>query len=137
VANIKVRDEEKQPEKVTLPSFLDRLDLSSDKIKDYYDSFMEYCDKLNVKHTIYKHKVKYFYDGKTIANLYFTHKTLRLFIALNPCDFDKEALNFRDFSSYKKHTETPMSILINSNKSLENSKLLIFTLLSNNIDNCK
>lgn len=115
-------------------TFTERLISSSDKTQKYFESFMGYCDKLNIKHTMYKHKIK-FYDkeGKTLANLYFTHKTLRLFIAAAPEQFDCKLLGCRDFSSYKKHKETPLSILLKSNKNVENAKTLIFTKLSNNL----
>ena len=66
-------------------------------------------------------------------NLYFTHKTLRLCLALDPKNFGSEVKNSRDFSSYKKHSVTPLAILLKSNKSVENANMLIFTMLSNKI----
>lgn len=132
-SNIKLRKHELPKFAIKLPDFTERLSLSDSKTKGYYNSLMEYCDTLNIKHTIYKHKVKFFDKDRIIANLYFTHKTLRLCIALTPDSFDNERVKYRDFSAYKKHAQTPMAILLNTNKSVVNAKMLIFTKLSNNI----
>lgn len=117
-------------EKAKVPTFIERLKNSDQKTKEYYKTIVDYCEKHNIKNTIYRHKVKFFVKNKTIANLYFTHKTLRLCVAVNPDSFEPEMLKFRDFSAYKKHKETPMSVLINSNKNVENCKILIFKALN-------
>jgi predicted transport protein len=134
--DIKVRKEEPKAPKVVakvekIPSFQERLKSSDQKIKGYYDALVKYCEKHNIKKTIYRNKVKFFVKSKTIANLYFTHKTLRLCVALDPNSFEASMLKFRDFSSYKKHQETPMSVLVNTNKNVENCKILIYKALIN------
>lgn len=131
---IRVRKEEpvnyKSP-KAKLPTFWQRLENSDIKTKEYYQLIVDYCEKHSIKKTVYRQKVKFFVKDKTIANLYFTHKTLRLCIALNPDSFDSQMLKFRDFSTYKKHKETPMSVLINSKNSVENCKILIYKAVTN------
>lgn len=113
-----------------IPSFQERLENSEQKIKEYYEQIVKYCEKHSIKKTIYRNKVKFFVKSKTIANLYFTHKTLRICIALDPNLFEANMLKFRYFSAYKKHSKTPMSVLINSKKSVENCKILIYKALT-------
>jgi predicted transport protein len=132
--DIKVRKEEPQIVKQKaekIPSFIERLENSDQKTRSYYDAIINYSEKHNIKKTIYRNKVKFFVKAKTIANLYFTHKTLRLCVALEPSSFDTDMLRFRDFSAYKKHQETPLSVLLNSKKNVENCKILIYKALNN------
>ncbi|HOO22236.1 MAG TPA: hypothetical protein PKY53_00985 [Clostridia bacterium] len=131
-SEIRIRQEEPdafKAEKKKIPSFSERLDASGKKTKEYFGEILAYCDKQGIKHTVYRNKVKFFAKNRTIANLYFTHKTLRICLALNPANFDPAMLKFRDFSGYAKHSETPMSVLLNSRKSVENCKILVFKAL--------
>jgi len=129
--DIKVKPEPMQaktkPDKI--PSFTKRLESATPKTQSYYESIVDFCQKHNIKKTVYRNKVKFYVKSKTIANLYFTHKTLRICLALDPSKFDAEKFKFRDFSNYIKHIDTPMAVLLNSQKSVENCKILIYKAL--------
>lgn len=62
---------------------------------------------------------------KKIAKLAVSGKTLSLFLALSPSEFEESAYRFEDMSEKKSHRETPMRIKLTSRRALKQAKELL------------
>ena len=64
-------------------------------------------------------------QGHKIAKFVVTGKTLSLFLALSPAEFENSPYRFEDVSEKKSHRETPMRIKITGRRALKQAKELL------------
>lgn len=62
---------------------------------------------------------------KKIAKLVVSGKTLSLFLALSPAEFEESSYRFEDMSEKKSHRETPMRIKLTSRRAIKQAKELL------------
>lgn len=113
------------PEVQTKLTFNKKLHGAGAKTKEIYRQLTEFCESLGLRRIEYKHKQKFVYKGKTVANLGFTHKSLRLCVALAPETAEACVPCARDLSAYIKHRITPLGILLKTYKALECAKNML------------
>lgn len=62
---------------------------------------------------------------KKVAKLAVSGKTLSLFLALDPSEFEDTSYRFEDMSEKKSHRETPMRVKITSRRALKQARELL------------
>ena len=107
-------------------SFLEKLELSSKEINEYYEEIRDYILRLEKTRS----KVSYSYDNFFVgrnsrAKLSFRGKTLVMYIALPTQEYLNTKYFPRDFSHVKKYEDTPMLVKVKSTRGVKFAKELI------------
>ncbi len=112
-------------------SFTEKLNLTTDNQKDYYNEIKEYI--LTFKKS--RSRVSYSYDNffvgrKSVAKITVRGKTLSMYLALSPSEFMNTKYFPKDASSIKKYADTPMLIKVKSSRGVKFAKELIDEMFS-------
>ena len=113
-----------------IKSFTARLSQSTNESKNYYDNIKnELMSYKNVKSRI-SFKYETFKVGRNnIARLRFRGKTLCLYLALNPADYENTKYKVEDMSGISSSSEVPTMYRINLPRRANYAKELIFDLM--------
>ncbi len=67
----------------------------------------------------------YRFEGRKIAKVNIGGKTLTLYLALDPADYEESKYRFADVSDKKTYAETPMKVRVTGSRSIKHAKELI------------
>ena len=94
--------------------FTEKLEESSDEVKNYYDiiknellSYSKVKSKISYKHEMFR------IGREIIARVKFRGKTLCLYLALNPSDYENSKYKVEDMSSYSSSASLPTMYRVN------------------------
>lgn len=124
---------EATPEIVRLDySFKSKLILSSDEVKDYYNSIVTHATSFGVKVRKSWKKETIYLGRKVFAILTFKGKKLCVSFALDPKDYENSKYFFKDVSEVKKFEKTPLLMKITSGRKVKYTKDLLNLIFTNN-----
>ncbi len=113
-----------------LKSFTARLIQSKDEVKDYYDiiknellSYKKVKSRISFKHEAFK------FGKENIARLRFRGKTLCLYLALNPADYENSKYKVEDMSAISNSADVPTMYRITLPRRVDYAKELIYDLM--------
>ena len=111
-------------------SFLQKIVRLEENVKGYYNAIIDKFVSMrkttirpSSKYTTIRHK------GELIAKLTIRGKTLSLFVALNPADYDFGYYFQKDMSNVKNYAKTPCLVKIKSDRGLKRALMLIDSLV--------
>ena len=94
--------------------FTEKLEEASDEVKNYYDiiknellSYSKVKSKISYKHEMFR------VGREIIARVKFRGKTLCLYLALNPSDYENSKYKVEDMSSYSSSASLPTMYRVN------------------------
>lgn len=107
-------------------SFEDKLSSATEEQQAFYTELKKYV--LSYKKS--RSKISFAYDNfflgrKSKVKFTFRGKTLVMFVALNPADYEDTKYFPKDFSDVKKYADTPMMVKIKSTRGVKFAKELI------------
>ena len=113
-----------------IKSFTARLIQSKDEVKDYYDiiknellSYKKVKSRISFKHEAFK------FGKDNVARLRFRGKTLCLYLALNPADYENTKYKIEDMSAISNSSDVPTMYRINLPRRADYAKELIYDLM--------
>ncbi len=110
----------------TAKSFVEKLSLSTEETKQYYNEVRDYILRLNKTRSNISLSYDNFFVGRnSTAKLAFRGKTLVMFIALPFSEYVGTKYFPKDFSQVKKYESTPMMVKVKSNRGVKFAKELI------------
>lgn len=116
-----------------LRSFRSRLIQSSDNLKHFYSVLKNELLSYKKMRSSESWNGEAFLQGrKTYAKMLVVGKTLCVFLALNPAEFDPRTFHHRDKSGIKKYEATPLLMRITSEQAMRRTLSLIATLAYDN-----
>ncbi len=106
-------------------SFKSRL-IQDEKMQDFYNDIKNAFSELaGVKARLSRHCENFRYHAERIAKLNVGGKTLTLYLALDPAQYEDSKYRFEDVSDRKTYLETPMKIRITSKRMVKYAKELL------------
>jgi ribosomal protein L18E len=112
-------------------NFRVRLKASSDKCKDYYVQLKNFiAGYREVGFRMVGNTERVIYNGEALAYIGTTKRSLKLWLALNPKDYDEEVYHHKDVSDKKRYELVPMLVKVGSNKALSRAEELIESILA-------
>lgn len=103
-----------------------RLMQAPDNLKFFYSDLRnELCSRKKVHQRFQKTCDGYKYKGNWLAKIVINGNNLKLFLPLNPSDYDPRKYHHKDMSKMKKHIDTPFMMKITSSVSVRKAKELI------------
>jgi len=116
-----------------LRSFRSRLIQSDDKVKGYYSILKnELLSYKKMRSSEAWNGESFLMGRKTYAKMLVVGKTLSVFLALNPAEFDPRTFHHRDKSDTKKYESTPLLMRITSEQAMRRTLSLIATMAYDN-----
>ena len=113
-----------------IKSFTARLIQSKDEVKAYYDiiknellSYKKVKSRISFKHEAFK------FGKDNVARLRFRGKTLCLYLALNPADYENTKYKIEDMSAISNSSDVPTMYRINLPRRADYAKELIYDLM--------
>ena len=95
-------------------------------IRNEINSFKKVSERVSFKHVSYRFK------RKLLAKITICGKTLKLHLALNDSDFNKNVYFQKDLSNVKAYKEVPFTVKIKSLRAQNNALKLIKVLFEEN-----
>lgn len=112
-------------------SFKAKLSLSSDEVQGYYNDVKNYILGYKRVNSRVSWNYESFNKGRTkCAKLNIRGKTLVMYLALDPKDYENSKYNFRIVGESRKYAVVPMMIKIKSNRGVKYAKELIDDLMT-------
>ena len=115
-----------------IKSFTARLIQSKDEVKAYYDiienellSYKKVKSRISFKHEVFK------FGKDNVVRLRFRGKTLCLYLALNPADYENTKYKIEDMSAISNSSDVPTMYRINLLRRADYAKELIYDLMKN------
>lgn len=119
-------------------SFKSKLIQGSDETKKYYSELRNELLSYNkIRCSSSWAGDTYMVGRKTCAKMTMAGKTLCLYLALNPDEFNPQTFHHKDKSDNRKYLQTPMQMKIKSDLAMRRSITLIVTMMSDNSVNKK
>lgn len=100
--------------------FDQKLEMSSDETKKYFEEIINYCDQTGISHKQSKTRVRIYKGRKTFAQIKITHGVMKMYFAL-----DESYVNRRFGTSYiakKAYEETPLLLKIKTDRGVQRAK---------------
>lgn len=114
-------------------SFKSKLIQSSSDVKEYYSEVKNELLSYNKCRSSVAWQAESFIVGKkTLAKLALGGKTLCLFLALNPEEFDPQIFHHKDKRTSKKYAQVPMMLRVKSDLGLRKAISLIVAMMEDN-----
>lgn len=124
-----VEDGEDDEKSYHLP-FAQKLEESDDDIKNYFKTLDEKLTSYKKVHSRISNQCCSYRRGRgLVAKITLRGKTLKLHLALNVNDFNKNVYFQNDLSAYKAYEEVPFAVKVKSNRGLSNALKLIEAML--------
>jgi ribosomal protein L18E len=112
-------------------NFRVRLKASSDKNKEFYVQLKNYISGYrDVKFRMVGNTERVIYNDEMVAYIGTTKRSLKLWLALNPQDYDVEVYHHKDVSDKKRYELVPMLVKVGSGRALTRAEGLIDTILA-------
>ena len=117
--------------KVNTKSFNEKLDELPFEDTCWYIDIINYIDNYKLLTVSENGKTKsYKYKNKSLIKVLVKGKTVNLYLALNPSEYENSKYKFIDASTVKKYSSTPMRIKLSSSRQVKYAKELIDKLLT-------
>ncbi len=111
-------------------SFTAKLIQASDEVKERYSALKTALSEYGAKSRM-SWANESFYTGRvTVAKLAIRGKTLSLYLALNPVEYEETKYVFENAGDVKKYAQVPMRMKIRSNRSVKWAKELIAEMMT-------
>ncbi len=115
--------------KKTYPNFRMRLKQSSDKNREWYASVKNlFCSQKGVTYRVYKRVEKIRYQGQVIAVIGIAKRSIKLWLALKPYEYDARRYHHKDVSDKPRFVDVPMYVRVSSDRALTRAQELILAL---------
>ncbi len=114
-------------------SYVAKMCQADETVKIFYEELSNYLQSFKkVKSRISNACDSFRFGMKYLAKITIKGKTLCMYLALNPAEFEDSKYHFTDVSAKKKYEDTPMMLKIRSNRALKYAKELIDTMMQQN-----
>ncbi|MDE7373192.1 MAG: apolipoprotein A1/A4/E family protein, partial [Clostridia bacterium] len=111
------------------PNFRMRLKESSDKNREWYAAIKNlFCSQKGVTYRVYKRVEKIRYQGQVIAVIGIAKRSMKLWLALNPHEYDARRYHHKDVSDKPRFVEVPLYVRVGSDRALTRAEELILAL---------
>lgn len=111
-------------------SFKAKLSLADDRVQGYYDEVKNHLMSYRLSNRL-SWNYESFNKGRTkCVKLNIRGKTLVMYIALDPKDYENTKYSFRTVNDSRKYADVPMMVKIKSNRGVKYAKELIDNLMS-------
>lgn len=110
-------------------SYKARVILSSNDLKTYYTEIKNYILSYNVKNRISWSYESFNFGRKQVCKLNVRGKSLVIYLALNPKDYEDTKYNIHDASDSKKYALVPVFLKVKSSRGLKYAKELVDTVM--------
>ena len=115
--------------KKTYPNFRMRLKQSSDKNREWYAAVKNlFCSQKGVTYRVYKRVEKIRYQGQVIAVIGIAKRSIKLWLALKPYEYDARRYHHKDVSDKPRFVDVPMYVRVSSDRALTRAQELILAL---------
>ena len=106
-------------------SFKSRL-IQDEKMQDFYTDLKNaFAELTGVKSRLSRHCENFRYHAARIAKLNVGGKTLTLYLALDPAQYEDTKYRYEDVSDRSTYTETPMKVRITSKRMVKYARELL------------
>ncbi len=113
-------------------SFFGKMCQTTKENKEYYNEIKNFILSFaKTRSNVSWNHDNFFYGRNSKIKLSLRGKTLSMFIALSPADYENTKYFPRDFSGVKKYADTPMMVKIKSNRGVKFAKELIEKVFEN------
>ena len=115
--------------KKTYPNFRMRLKQSSDKNREWYAAVKNlFCSQKGITYRVYKRVEKIRYQGQVIAVIGIAKRSIKLWLALKPYEYDARRYHHKDVSDKPRFVDVPMYVRVSSDRALTRAQELILAL---------
>ncbi|MDE7373428.1 MAG: uL15 family ribosomal protein, partial [Clostridia bacterium] len=113
----------------TTPNFRMRLKESSDKNREWYAAIKNlFCSQKGVTYRVYKRVEKIRYQGQVIAVIGIAKRSIKLWLALKPYEYDARRYHHKDVSDKPRFVDVPLYVRVGSDRALLRAEELILAL---------
>lgn len=113
-------------------SFKEKLMLSDDRLKEMYNDLKNYILRYKVSNRLSRSFDTFSYKRKKLVRINVIGKSIRLYMAFDPKDFEETKYPFKDVSDKKRYVETPFMFKVKSELSFRRAKKLIDQIINEN-----
>ncbi|MDE7372785.1 MAG: hypothetical protein K2N18_01850, partial [Clostridia bacterium] len=111
------------------PNFRMRLKQSSDKNREWYAAIKNlFCSQKGVTYRVYKRVEKIRYQGNVIAVIGIAKRSIKLWLALKPFEYDARRYHHKDVSDKPRFVDVPLYVRVGSDRALMRAQELILAL---------
>ncbi|MDE7373520.1 MAG: hypothetical protein K2N18_05605, partial [Clostridia bacterium] len=111
------------------PNFRMRLKESSDKNREWYAAIKNlFCSQKGVTYRVCKRVEKIRYQGNVIAVIGIAKRSIKLWLALKPFEYDARRYHHKDVSDKPRFVDVPLYIRVGSDRALTRAEELILAL---------
>ncbi|MDE7373310.1 MAG: hypothetical protein K2N18_04525, partial [Clostridia bacterium] len=115
--------------KKVYPNFRMRLKESSDKNREWYTVIKNlFCSQKGVTYRVYKRVEKIRYQGNVIAVIGIAKRSIKLWLALKPYEYDARRYYHKDVSDKPSFVDVPLYIRVSSDRALARAQEIIVAL---------
>ena len=126
-------DDEATDKVVVKATFANKLAFADDKLKEYYSALRNHFESYKkCKERMSNSCDSYRIGRNLVAKMKIAGKTLKLYLALNPNDFEERIYHQKDVSEKKSFVLVPLMLKIKSNLALKKAMELIDVYMANN-----
>ncbi|MCM1306786.1 MAG: uL15 family ribosomal protein [Firmicutes bacterium] len=111
------------------PNFRMRLKESSDKNREWYAAIKNlFCSQKGVTYRVYKRVEKIRYQGQVVAVIGIAKRSIKLWLALKPYEYDARRYHHKDVSDKPRFVDVPLYVRVGSDRALTRAEELILAL---------
>ncbi|MDE7372797.1 MAG: uL15 family ribosomal protein, partial [Clostridia bacterium] len=111
------------------PNFRMRLKQSSDQNREWYTAIKNlFCSQKGVTYRVCKRVEKIRYQGNVIAVIGIAKRSIKLWLALKPYEYDARRYHHKDVSDKPRFVDVPLYVRIGSDRALTRAEELILAL---------
>ncbi|MDE7373485.1 MAG: uL15 family ribosomal protein, partial [Clostridia bacterium] len=113
----------------TYPNFRMRLKESSEQNREWYAAIKNlFCSQKGVTYRVCKRVEKIRYQGNVIAVIGIAKRSIKLWLALKPYEYDARRYHHKDVSDKSRFVDVPMYVRVGSDRALTRAQELILAL---------
>ena len=106
-----------------------RLKKSSDKNREWYAAIKNlFCSQKGITNRVYKRVEKIRYQGQVIAVIGIAKRSIKLWLALKPYEYDARRYHHKDVSDKPRFVDVPLYVRVGSDRALIRAQELILAL---------
>ncbi|MCM1306879.1 MAG: uL15 family ribosomal protein [Bacteroides sp.] len=111
------------------PNFRMRLKESSDKNREWYAAIKNlFCSQKGVTYRVCKRVEKIRYQGQVIGVIGIAKRSIKLWLALKPYEYDARRYHHKDVSDKPRFVDVPLYVRVGSDRALTRAEELILAL---------
>ncbi|MDE7372764.1 MAG: uL15 family ribosomal protein, partial [Clostridia bacterium] len=111
------------------PNFRMRLKESSEKNREWYAAIKNlFCSQKGVTYRVCKRVEKIRYQGNVIAVIGIAKRSIKLWLALKPYEYDARRYHHKDVSDKPRFVDVPLYVRVGSDRALTRAQELILAL---------